>query len=450
MTQAAIKLAAHDLNGAWDLLHTAMERNPDAPELPSELGLIDYLRGEIADAEMEFKRAVRLDDKFARAWLGLGRVFEAGSLRAKARICYQKAWQEDPADPEVQRYHARTLTPAARLAALERYQAAAGGRDDPSVESETGDSIRRQIEELKWTGDRKLFAMAPTDHAEIKLSWLLYDARQIRGFALPVSINGGKTLHLMMDTGAGGIALNRKAAEAAGLPKISDLKFWGIGDEGNRTGQMAFAESVRIGGVSFANCPIGVSDRKALADEDGLIGPGVFSTFLVTIDFQKMLLKLDPLPPHKSVAADEAWQDREVAPEFAAYSPFWHIGHQILLPIRVNAARPVLFLIDTGSSTSFIDPDYAHQFTGLRSEEFVTVKGVSGKVNKVQSSGLLTFEFGHYRQRVPGVLAVPLTKVAHDSPRFTGIFGITTLSSFRVQIDYRDGLINLEYVGPKY
>jgi hypothetical protein len=326
MAQAESKLAAHDLNGAWETLHSAVERNPEAPELSGALGFTDYLRGEIADAEMEFKKAIRLNDKFARAWLGLGRVFEAGSMRAKAKICYQKAWKENPGDPEAQRYYARTLGPAARLAALESY--------DSAVDSETRDSIRRQVEELKWTGNRKLYAVSPIDHAEIKLSWLMFDAKRIRGFALPVSINGGKEHHLVMDTGAGGILLNRKAA-----------------------------------------------------------------------------------------AADEAWQDRETAPELAGYSSFWHVGHDILLPVRVNNSRPVLFLIDTGSSTSLIDPVYARQFTGLRSEERVSVKGVSGKVNTVQSSGLLTFEFGHYRQRVPGVLAVPLTKLERDSrglPAFSG------------------------------
>ncbi len=413
MTQAQTKLAAHDLSGAWDLLHAAVERNPEAPELATALGFIDYRRGEIADAEMEFKRAIRLNDKFGRAWLGLGRVFEAGSLREKAKICYQRAWHDNPGDPEIQRYYVRTLAPAARLAALESYQAGANGRDDPNADSEIRDSVRRQIEELKWAGNRKLFAVSAMDPAEIKLSWIMYDAKRIRGFALPVSINGGKTLHLMMDTGAGGILLFRKAAEAAGLPKISDLKFGGIGDEGDRSGQMVFAESVRIGDVSFANCPLAVSDRKGVADEDGLVGPNLFAMFLVTIDLQKMLLKLDPMPPRKSAAAkDEAWQDRELAPEFQDYTQFWQAGHHILLPVRVNDARQVLFLIDTGSATSFIDPDYARQFTDVRSEERVTVKGVSGKVNNVQSSGRLTFEFSHYRQRVPGVLAVPLTKFA--------------------------------------
>jgi hypothetical protein len=40
--------------------------------------------------------------------------------------------------------------------------------------------------------------------------------------------------------------------------------------------------------------------------------------------------------------------------------------------------------------------------------------------------------------------------MSHDSPRMTGIFGVGTLVNFRIQVDYRDGLINLEYIGPKY
>lgn len=445
LKQAQIKMATRDWDAAWDLLHRSADSNPNSPELFNAMGTVDYLRGQIADAEMEFKKAVRLDDHFARGWLGLGHVFEAGSLRAKARICYQKAWHEDPRDPEVQRDYARTLTPEDRLAALEKHQAAAGGRD-----SDRDDSVRKQIEELKWTAGRKLFDLAPVDHAEIKLSWLMYTSTVVRGFALPVSINGGKTLHLMMDTGAGGILLNRKAAEAAGLKKISEMKFWGIGDEGDRTGETDFADTVRIGGLTFSNCPVGVSDRQSLADEDGLIGPNLLSMFLISLDFHDMVMKLDRLPPHQSLAPDEAWQDREVAPELAGFSPFWHVGHDILLPTRVNGMQPVLFLVDTGSSSSIIDPGYARQFKGFGSEELVRVKGVSGKVSKVQSSGFLTFEFCHYRQGVPGMLSIPLTKVARDTPQFTGIFGITTLVNFKVQIDYRDGLISLEYVGLKY
>jgi hypothetical protein len=79
----------------------------------------------------------------------------------------------------------------------------------------------------------------------------------------------------------------------------------------------------------------------------------------------------------------------------------------------------------------------------------VRLRGVSGKAADVEGTTQLTFEFGHYRQPVPRMLATPLQRMDAESPRMTGIFGITTLSSFRIQIDYRDGLINLEYNGQK-
>jgi predicted aspartyl protease len=452
LAEAQKKLRQHDLNGAYETVQSAAAQKPESTDLALALGTLDYLRGEINDSEMDFKRALRLDDKLARAWVGLGRVFEAASLREKAKTCYRNAWKANPNDPEVQRYYARTLTPPEQLKALQNYLAgAAASTASDTANPETADEVRRRAEELKWMGDRTPFALSsPLKHEEIKLSWLMANAKRVRGYSLPVRFNGGKTLHLLMDSGAGGIVLNKKAADAAGLPKITDLKCWGIGDEGDRTGYTASADTVTVGDVSFEHCPVAVSEKRFLTDEDGLIGLDVFSMFLVTVDFQKMVLKLDPLPGHKSAAPDANWQGREVAPEFSSFSPFYRIGHDILLPTSVDNAKPVLFLVDTGATDSLIDPEYARQFTGIRSEDRITMKGVSGKVQKVESAGQLIFEFGHYRQPVPGVLAIPLSRIARDSPRITGLFGVSTLTMFRLQIDYRDGLINLDYVGPKY
>jgi predicted aspartyl protease len=255
----------------------------------------------------------------------------------------------------------------------------------------------------------------------------------------------------LMDTGAGGIVLNRKAAEAAGLVKISDRKFGGIGDEGDRTGYTALAEKVKIGDVEFSNCPIGVTEKKFLTDEDGLIGTDVFSHFLVTLDFQQMVVKLDPLPRHQAPGANDSfWEDREVAPEFKEFTPFFRYHHDILLVTRVNDSKPVLFLIDTGSTNTLIDPDFAHEFTKVRSEDLVKMKGLSGKVDKVQTADAVKLEFGHYRQPYRDVLSIPLTKFNEDGPQMTGILGVPTLIQFRMQIDYRDGLINLIYIGPKW
>ncbi len=445
LANARAKLKEHDPDGAYEDVQKALAQKADSVDLQALLGDAEYLRGEFSEAEMAFKSALRLDSKCALAWVGLGKVFQAASLRAQARLCYRTAYEADPRDLEVQVRYASTLTAAERLPMLEDYLAKAGDGGDPDIVT----GIRQQIAELKWAGGRPLFALRlPLEPTESKLSRLMYDPNTIRGYALPVAFNGGKPLRLLMDTGAGGIVLNRKSAERAGLPRIADARFGGIGDAGDRTGYMAMAETVQVGQVSFRNCPIVVSEREFLTDQDGLIGTNVFSQFLVTLDLQKMVLRLDPLP--KRQTPEDAWSDPEKIAEFGGFTRFWHVGHDILLPTRVNGAKPVLFLIDTGGRSSLIDPAYARQFTGVRSEDRVTVHGLSGKVAKVQSAANLTFEFGHYRMPVSGILAIPLTKTSHDSPRMTGIFGAATLVNFRMQIDYRDGLIHLEYIGPKY
>jgi len=447
LNEAQRRIKQHDLDGAYDVVRKAASQGPDSPILLAALGDIDYRRGEIAAAEMEFKKALRIEEKTGRAWLGLGKVFEAASLRRQAKICYTKAFQVDPEDSEIRRYYARTRTQEEQLAQYEKLLES-GARD---LDAEDIDRLKSRVAQPKWVGSRETFILASAyEHTEVKLNYLMYDAHRIRGFSLPVSLNGGKTVRLLMDTGASGILLNRRAAEAAGLPRISDIKFSGIGDEGDRSGYMAFAEKLKIGGVEFNNCPIEVTERKFLTDEDGLIGANVLSHFLVSIDFQKMVVSLDPLPKHEKGSSDSYWEDRETAPEFKQFTPFFRVGHDILLSTRVNDSKPVLFLVDTGSTSTLIDPAFAREFTKVHGEDLVKMKGLSGKVDKVQSADAVKLEFGHYRQPYRDVLAIPLRKVNRDNPQMTGILGVPTLVQFRMQIDYRDGLVNLEYIGPKW
>jgi hypothetical protein len=65
--EAQRKLRQHDLNGAFEIVQKADAQKPVSIELASALGNLDFLRGEILDAEMDFKRALRLKDKLARA-----------------------------------------------------------------------------------------------------------------------------------------------------------------------------------------------------------------------------------------------------------------------------------------------------------------------------------------------------------------------------------------------
>jgi len=86
----------------------------------------------------------------------------------------------------------------------------------------------------------------------------------------------------------GGISVNRKLAVRAGVQRLADDRIGGVGDEGDA----AYAGSSRIGSLEFRNCPVDVIDKRAVTDEEGLIGADVFQRFLIEIDFPGRKLRL--------------------------------------------------------------------------------------------------------------------------------------------------------------
>jgi predicted aspartyl protease len=254
----------------------------------------------------------------------------------------------------------------------------------------------------------------------------------------------------MIDTGASGILINSRAADRAGLHRIAAMKFGGVGDSGLQQGYRALAESVRVGSVEFQDYVVDVSDKKAVADEDGLIGMDVFSHFLVTLDFYKQELRLDPLPRHQAKAVEDEPEDREIAPELQSFSPVFRFGHGLLIPTKVSDSKAVLFLIDTGAGSTLISPDFARQVTKVRGEDLVKMKGLSGNVKNVYTADRAVLEFGGYRQNNFDVIAFDLSKISKSfGTEVSGVLGFPALQLFVMKIDYRDGLVRFDYQGPK-
>ena len=447
LVEARKRLKSENVGEAYELVQKAFARAPDSPFANAVLGEVDFRKGEIAAAEMDFKKAIRLNEATPLAWLGLGNVFRCASMYKRSQICYKKAHDLDPGDTEIMRAWAGTLKRPERMAALEQYLRLAGDGED----EETVAAVKRFIEAGKQFGDRKLNWLASEyGRSSIKFAPLLYDPRLIRAFGLPVSINGGKPLKLLLDTGASGILINRRAAERVAVQRIAEIKFGGIGDQGEQTGYTALADHVRIGEVEFRNYIIEVSDKKSVADEDGLIGTDVFSRFLVTLDFYKRELRLDPLPKHQVTAAEDEPEDREISSEMRSYVPVIRLGHFLLISTKVSDSRPVWFLIDTGSSQTMIARDFAQQVTKVHMDSNTTMKGVSGKVKNVYTADRFILGFAGYRQQNEDAISVDLGRISKSvGTEVTGILGLPLLSLFVMRIDYRDGLIHFDYQGPK-
>src|SRR5271166_2870630 len=417
----------------------ALAAQPNSAALLAAMGDVQFRLAEMSEAENSYLKALNVDPKELHAYLGLARLHNAFSLRRRAYDELKAAYMLAPDNPDVQRL---------------------------------------------WF-DRLVSKIEQTD---TKLERMLRDPRHISGYGLTVKMND-RNSKLLLDTGASGILIGRKSAEKAGLQRISELRYYGIGDKGTQGGYLALADHIRIGELEFADCLVRVADRTSLADEDGLLGADVFSSYLIDIDFPDEKLRLSPLPKRpddaiaptalntegesrsnpddktegpsdqKAESASDASKaantappaprlprDRYVAPEMKGWAPVFRFGHELLIATLVNNSKPMLFLIDTGSGVNLLSTRAGREVTKISSDPNIHVKGLSGTVNDVYRADNATLQFGRFVQKNQNVVTVDLSKFSkHTGTEISGVLGFQLLRMLQVKIDYRDGLVDFVY-----
>src|SRR5450759_1078109 len=368
-------LRQQKIDEALDAVNTGLATQPNSAALLAAKGDVQFRRAEMSDAELSYLAAKKLDPKEVRAYLGLARLYRSYSLYRKAYNELHSAHEIAPDDIEVQRAWLGMLPRKERLAAMEAYLS--GPHPDDEEETKW---MTETLEFLKATADKPIHRcrlVSKLEQTETKLETVYSeDRRRMRGIGLSVKLND-RNVHLLLDTGAGGIMVSRKVAEKAGLTRISALHYGGIGDKGLQSGYTAVADHIRIGELEFQDCVVFASDKGSVADEDGLIGADVFGAYLIDIDLPGMRLKLSPLPkrPEDTVAptslnsegeeqanaeqksADQKEdsfseptpkdqkspppiskptrrlpKDRYIAPEMADWTKVFRFGHSILVP----------------------------------------------------------------------------------------------------------------------
>jgi len=321
------------------------------------------------------------------------------------------------------------------------------------------------------------------ERTETKLE-VAYRRSPMSGVGLSGKLNG-QPVHLLLDTGAGGIMVSREVGEQAALTRLSTIHFGGIGDKGLRSGYMALADHIQIGDLEFHDCVVAVSDTRLLPEADGLIGADVFGAYLVDIDLPAMRLRLSPLPkrPEDAVAptalnsegeeqanaeqkeagattqapngqkpsaplsnpSERLPRDRYIAPEMANWTKVFHFGHTLLVPTRVNDSPAMLFGLDTGAFANLLSLRAGQQASKVNPEDRTRVRGLSGKVDKVYSAKA-TLRFGHLRQPNMDIVTLDLSSTSEQlGTEVSGFLGFDMLSVLDVKLDYRDGLVDFEY-----
>jgi len=418
------------------------------PTLRAELLL---KQGRLADADAAFTSLLQKNPKNARALLGRARALQAISFRRTARALLAEAAAIAPDDPEILLEFAATAPRERRRELFEKYLTLSAGEPPEAIQyAQTTLSVERAL-----NGRPVSRLRTPYEATDLKLVMLMNGsgAASFRGVGLKVSINGQRPMTLLLDTGASGISITTRAAKAIGLQAVADVVLRGIGDNPDRSAALALAETVRMGSVEFAHVPVRFADSKRFPQGEGIIGTDVFADFLVTLDFQKYRLGLEPLPQRgaKPVPEDDDLYDRVIAEDRKSFTQTLRRGSHLHIPVHLNhRSNWYPFLIDTGANVSVVDQALAAAHTGTGAEPSVRLRGLSGTVQNVQSARRLDLTFAGFEQSNEGMLTLDLAKLNEFSDFPTlGVLGMPLLRMFDLVIDYREGLVRLNYRGSR-
>ncbi len=343
-------IGAYRAHEAYSAAAEGLRRAPETAEAQTAAGMAAYRGGDLINAETCFRKALKIDPKYAPGLTGLSWIYNSISKFKSARTFAMAAYRLSSGDPRLITAWANTLQGDEHIAALQRALAIY----DPGSREARG--LRAHIARDQSAGSRKMRRLiSPYQGYRMKLVPISPGTGRPYGIGLRVQLNKGHTVQLMLDTGAPGISISPKAAEKAGLEVLSEesTEARGIGSQKPLEAFAYLAADVTIGDLQFADFPVEAFRSAKTSDYDGLIGADVFERFLVSIDFKNMLLTLGAYPGEPR-AANEPEDAADSLP--AGFLRAFRFGHHFTVHTSVNQGPLQLFLIDSGSRPPYPIP----------------------------------------------------------------------------------------------
>lgn len=461
-------LAENKLTEALSLALKYVGSHANDANLLDALGEVRFRRGETDEAAKALNQSLTLDHCNGITFYDIYRYMNLSGMYASAQRRLDFAHSLAPQNPEItarwRNSQALPLTPEQLLARLKQQLA------NPALTIPQKNGIDAAIKRIQSSEKGGCELVAPVTEAKfpiIPISTvahpdIMYEA------GLEIQINGRKR-RLEIDTGASGLMLTSEVAKAAGLVPELETKSGGMGDEGLASTFITHVEDIKIGGMEFKNCRVQVLEPGKIAgrlpeDIDGLIGPDVFSDYVVTLDFPERQMRLGPLPPRPGDSspavttlatsedapagmslADSA-RDRYIAPEMKNWTPVFRSEQSLIFPTYIGEAPVKLFIMDTGASQSLISLDAAREVAQLTGFDAPTSKGLSGEVQKVLIADKVTLGFAGVRQVVSQMTSEDTSTVSRSiGVDISGFIGFPTLRELVISIDYRDNLVHVVY-----
>lgn len=434
LTQSYLK--ADDAESADEASHRGLLALPRSAVVHAVRGDVLFRKGLLAEAENEYRAALKLDENCARALLGMGRISSAVSDSQGAQAYFAKAHELDPDDGDALYRWATLLSYPQSVKELERHL----GEYHSSADEERRE--REFIELVRGIGSRETWIGPKEIHeTEVRLEPLSPRPGAVLGLGMRMKLNDKASATLLLDTGASWMTIPRSLAEKAGARKISEYAIEGVGDSGPAAGYFAWIDQITVGGVEFHDCVVHVALKDTVPGLDGIIGPNIFSKYQVTIDFPGKKLRLAhlPDPTHGNGTGHSLI---EINPGTS-----YIFGHILLLQTSVNNSASGLFVLDSGANVSSIAPEVA-QRVGKLQEVGNHISGFGGQVSKTFVLQDATLRFSAAAEPKHDLTAFDTDALSRQlETAISGFIGFDMLSRMKVQINYQEGKVEFKGSG---
>jgi hypothetical protein len=388
-------------------------------------GDIQFRRANFTEAARSFEAAIALNPDNSRAWWGLGRIEQAHFRGQSARDLFSKAFSLNPRDTDIILSYADYVTEPASKSILLHNVARLAGRDQPDRAVRA--AAQRQIYE-RLQGRLPARLASPYTAYRMPLTGFRPATAAQAGMLVAARINGGKPLHLLLDTGASGITVNAGAARNLGLETIAASRLGGFGEAGADESHIALARTVTFGDLAFEECFVEISGRSLTTGADGVLGADVFERFRIGVDARAGVLQLTPF--------DDLPRDRS-----HVSIPAVGIRHLLLVKTRVEGGNEGLFLVDTGAAFTAVSREYLPPI--LRREgQTVELHGAQGPLGGALRVAPLVLHVGGLPFVESAPLAVDLRGISQvEGIEIAGILGYSTLGRSPFTLDLRNGIV---------
>lgn len=445
-------ISASRVQEALDEAAAAQKEMPDNAVVLEAVGAARYRHGETMEAAKAWNAATHADPCNARVHFDMSNYLRLNGMYASSQRQIDIGRKLTGAKPVVR---TAAATPTQYDAVAERLSKQL---DNPDLSPEERKRIEQTIAIAKVHSRGSCELVTPVPSTKLPMFALSNGPGRIYGAGMTIELNGKKK-RFQVDTGASGLAISRAAAQSAGITSEAKSQSGGVGDEGPASTNLAHVDKIVIGNMEFHNCLVHYFDKKStLEDLDGLVGPDIFSNYVVTFDFPSREMRLDPLPavPSETETATHGLQtagdsqearaqlrDRYVSPEMQDWTKVFRYGHMLILPTKLNGGPSRLFIMDTGATRSVIAPEAASAVTSTRDvSDMVTFHGIAGKVASVNAAEKVTLEFANVKQPVEGMASFNAVGLRSSGVDVSGLIGFDALYTLIISIDYRDNLVN--------